>query len=127
MAAMSRRKGARAELELAKLLSDELGIEIKRNTDPSHVSRGDILTIPGYSLEAKRCETLRRPTWWEQAVRQAARVRLEPIVFYRQSRKPWRALVTGYGGYVDVDWDTALDTVRDKLTRLYGIYGKEVA
>ena len=126
MSASQRRKGAAAERELAKLLSDELGIEVTRNTDPMHVSKGDILAVPGYAIECKRCETLRRNSWWEQAVKQGVIHGAEPIVFYRQSRKPWRALVSGYGGYVDVEWDTALDAIRDKLTRLYGIY-REVA
>jgi Holliday junction resolvase len=122
MSAMSRRKGASAERELSKLLADELGIEVTRNTDPMRVKGGDILTIPGYSLEVKRCETLRRPTWWAQAVRQADRVRLEPVVMYRQSRHEWRALVSSDGGYRDVSWVEAIDRMRDKLARLHGIY-----
>ena len=122
MSAASRRKGARGELELSKLLSDELGIEITRNTDPQRVTGGDILTVPGYSIEVKRCETLRRNPWWEQAQRQAARVRLEAIVFYRQSRKPWRARVAADGGYADVTAAEAFDRMRDKLARLYGVY-----
>ncbi len=122
MSASQRNKGARAELELSKLLAAELGVEVTRNTDPRHVSKGDILAIPGYSIEVKRRESLSRPAWWAQAVKQAAIHKAEPIVFYRQSRKPWRALVSGYGGYVDVDWDTALDQMRDKLARLYGVY-----
>lgn len=123
MSAMSRRKGQAAERELAKLLTDELGIEVTRNTDPMQVSGGDILTIPGYSLEVKRCESLRRPAWWAQAVRQAKRVGLEPLVFYRQNRKPWRALMTGQDSeWVDVEWERAIDQMREKLARLYGIY-----
>lgn len=122
MSAMSRRKGAAAEREISKLLADELGIEVTRNTDPNRVKGGDILTIPGYSVEVKRCETLRRPTWWAQAVRQAARVKLEPVVMYRQSRKPWRALIGAEGGYADVSMAEAMDAMRDKLARLYGLY-----
>lgn len=122
MSASQRRKGATAERELAKLLSDELGIEITRNTDPQRVTGGDILTVPGYAIEVKRREVLSRPSWWEQAIRQAARVRCEAIVFYRQSRKPWRALVAAEGGYADVTAAEAFDRMRDKLARLYGIY-----
>jgi hypothetical protein len=122
MSATSRRKGAEGERELAKLLSEELGIEITRNTDPQRVTGGDILTVPGYSLEVKRCQKLSRPTWWAQCQRQAARVRLEGIVFYRQNRKPWRALVAAEGGYADVTAAEAFDRMRDKLARLYGVY-----
>jgi hypothetical protein len=123
MSAMSRRKGAAAEREISKLLSDELGIEVTRNTDPMRVSGGDILTVPGYSLEIKRCESLSRPKWWAQACRQAASVRLEPCVFYRRSREQWRALVVAdFGSYKDVSWAEAMDLFRDKLARLYGVY-----
>jgi hypothetical protein len=119
---MSRRKGQAAERELCRLLSDELGIDVKRHVDQAREGGADCLEVPGYAIEIKRCETLRRNQWWEQAVRQGAKVQREAIVFYRQSRKPWRALVGGMGGWVDVEWDTALDTMRDKLARLYGVY-----
>lgn len=122
MSASQRRKGARGELELAKLLSDELGVEITRNTDPQRVSGGDILTVPGFSIEVKRCETLRKRAWWQQAERQAARVRMEPVVFYRQSRKPWMALLCADGDFREVTFAEALDRMRDKLARLYGVY-----
>ena len=122
----SRAKGQRSERELAKLLTDELGVVVTRNTDPRHVSKGDILSIPGYSIEVKRRERLERPTWWKQAVRQAAAHDAEPLVFYRQTRKPWRALITGQDGqWVDVEWDMALDQMRDKLARLFGVYQPE--
>jgi Holliday junction resolvase len=122
MAKASRDKGARAERELCKLLSDELGIEVRRNVDQARAGGADCLMVPGYAIEVKRREMLARPTWWKQACEQAQKVNAEPCVFYRQSRQPWRALMTGMGEYRDLSLTEALDIMRDKLARLYGIF-----
>lgn len=122
MSASQRRKGAAAERELCKLLADELGIEVRRNVDQARAGGADCLMVPGYAIEVKRREMLARPTWWKQTVEQAAKAGAEPICFYRQSRQPWRALVLGMGEYRDVSWVEAMDRMRDKLARLYGIY-----
>lgn len=124
MSALSRRKGARAENELCKLLSDELGIEVKRNVDQARNGGADCLELPGFAVEIKRREALSRPAWWAQAVEQGRRVGAEPIVWYRRSREPWRALIVGVNGepYRDVSWAQSLDYVRDKLARLFAIY-----
>jgi hypothetical protein len=122
----SREKGRRAEIELCKLLSDELGIEVRRNVDQARSGGADTFDVPGYSIEIKRREMLARPTWWKQACEQAQRVGMEPLVFYRRNREPWRALMTGMGEYRDVSWVEAMDVMRDKLARLYGVF-KEAA
>lgn len=122
MGASQRTKGAVAERELCKMLSDELGITIKRNVDQARAGGADCLELPGFAIECKRREMLSRPAWWKQAVDQGQQVGAEPIVWYRQSRKPWRALITDMYGYKDVSQDEALDYIRDKLARLYGIY-----
>lgn len=120
----SREKGRRAEIALCKLLTDELGIEVKRNVDQARAGGADCLMVPGYAIECKRTEALSRPKWWAQACRQAAIHRVEPLVMYRQSRKEWRALVVSdFGGFKDVSLAEALDMIREKLTRLYGMYG----
>lgn len=126
MSASQRNKGARAERSLCKLLADELGIDVRRNIDQARAGGADCLMVPGFAIECKHVEVLRRNSWWQQAVRQAAKAGAEPMVFFKQNRKPWRALVVADGGYRDVAWDEALDAIRDKLTRLYGIY-KEAA
>lgn len=122
MGASQRTKGAAGERELCKMLSDELGITIKRNVDQARAGGADCLELPGFAIECKRREMLSRPAWWKQAVEQGQKVGAEPIVWYRQSRKPWRALITDMYGYKDVSQDEALDYIRDKLARLYGIY-----
>ncbi len=40
-------------------------------------------------MEVKRCEHIRRLTWWGQAKRQARPDQL-PVLMYRQSHAPWR-------------------------------------
>lgn len=116
---MSREKGRRAEIELLKLLCDELNVTAQRNRDQAANGGGDCLQIPGYCIEIKRCETLCIPAWWRQAVKQAQAAGSEPILFFRQSRKPWRVVMTGGNEY---SWAGAMDAMRDKLARLYGIY-----
>lgn len=118
----NRRKGAVGENELFKLLSDELGIAIKRNVDQARAGGADSLDLPGFAPEVKRREALDRDAWWAQTVKQAMDRNAEPICFYRQNRKPWRALVLGNGTYRDIGWVDALDHIRDKLARLYGVY-----
>ena len=73
--------------------------------------------------ECKRHERLSRPTWWAQAVEQGQKAQAEPIVFYRRSREPWRALIaTASGGYREAEWPDAMLHMREKLARLYGVY-----
>jgi Holliday junction resolvase len=122
MGASQRRKGAAGERELCKMLSDELGIVVKRNVDQARDGGADCLELPGFAIECKRREMLSRPAWWKQAVEQGHKAGGEPIVWYRQSRQPWRALIVDLYGYKDVSQEQALDYIRDKLARLYGIY-----
>jgi hypothetical protein len=126
VSASQRRKGQVGERECFAKLSDELGFVVTRNVDQARLGGADCINLPGFAPEVKRREMLSRPSWWRQAVKQGAALQKEPIVFYRQSRKPWRALIVGSYGYRDVEWDEAMDYVRDKLARLYGIY-KEAA
>lgn len=120
---MQRRKGQVGERELCKLLSDELGIEVKRNVDQARNGGADCLEIPGFAAECKRQERLSRPTWWAQAVDQGRKANAEPIVFYRRSREPWQALIaTTDSGYREATWEQAMAHIRDKLARLFGIY-----
>lgn len=124
MSKASRDKGQRGERECFTLLSDELGFVVKRNVDQARLGGADCIELPGFAPEVKRREMLAKPSWWRQAVRQGAAMQREPIVFYRRNREPWRALITGPYGYQDVEWPVAMDYIRDKLARLYGIYPK---
>lgn len=128
MSASQRRKGQRGELELFRLLSEELGFVVTRNVDQARKGGADCVTLPGYAVEVKRCERLAFPAWWQQAVKQGEAMRAEPIVFFRQSRQPWQAMVrTVDGGYSVVLWETAIYAIREKLARLCAVYPKEAA
>ena len=96
MGLMSREKGKRGEREVAALISDLLGLTASRRVR-QHEGDSDILGVPGWCIEVKRCEKadpadIRR--WWEQAVAQALQddARPLPALFYRPSRRDWRVV-----------------------------------
>jgi hypothetical protein len=128
VSASQRRKGQRGELELFALLSDELGFVVRRNVDQARVGGADCIELPGFAPEVKRHERLALPAWWRQAVKQGQAMQAEPIVFFRQSRQPWQAMLRALdGGHRVVSWEAAVLHVREKLARLYAIYPKEAA
>ncbi len=65
----SRRKGRAAEQEVARLLKELLGLEIRRNWQAQSAEGGhDLVGIPGWAIEVKRAERVRLSEWWEQAL-----------------------------------------------------------
>lgn len=96
MGMASRRKGKSGERELAGVLMDLLGVDIRRNLDQTRDGGYDLLGVPGWAIECKRyasaqpCEIA---TWWAQSVRQAEAAGLRPVLFYRLDRQDWQALV----------------------------------
>lgn len=122
MAFGSRQKGARAELEVARLLQEwwrevEPGCVFKRTPGSGGWSKGDAgadfgaagdlvtsaKTFP-WCVEVKAREgwawsTLLadRPSpvwkWWAQACTAAMESRLEPILIFRHRREPWHAIL----------------------------------
>lgn len=88
---MSRNKGAAGERELAKILADELGVEVKRKLGQAR-DGGDDIQIGKFHLEVKRREALRLDDWCEQ-VESAAPAGEWPVVVYRRNGQPWRAVV----------------------------------
>lgn len=87
----ARNKGAAAERELATLLSNELGVTIKRKLGQSREG-GDDIQVDNYRLEVKRREALRIDDWCHQ-IEAAAGPGEWPVVVYRRSGQPWRAVV----------------------------------
>lgn len=115
MGRMSREKGRRAEIELCKKLSEELGVTVRRNVDQARSGGADCLQLHGFAIEIKRTERLARPTWWAQAVEQGDKAQAEPLVFYRRNGEPWQALIrTVDGGFRDATWEQAIYHVREK-------------
>ncbi|NGZ29556.1 MAG: hypothetical protein G8345_22035 [Magnetococcales bacterium] len=88
---MQRTKGATGERELAGLLRDRLGLDIRRNLEQARSGGADLLGLPGLSLECKRAAVPKLGPWWEQTIQQAGeRV---PVLAFRVDRQPWRFLI----------------------------------
>ena len=88
---MARNKGAAGERELAELLSNELGISVKRKLGQAR-DGGDDIQVGKYRLEVKRREALRMDEWCQQ-IELAAEPGQWPVVVYRRNGQPWRAVV----------------------------------
>lgn len=125
MSAAQRNKGAAGERELFRLLARDLGVDIKRNLSQTRGGGADSLDLPHIAIEVKRQERLALTAWWRQTVEQAG-MRV-PILFYRASRQPWRAVVPlrwidgdvfSNGETAIVDYDTALVFIRATVAGL---------
>jgi Holliday junction resolvase len=117
----SRQKGARAEAEIKKKLRDATGLNFQRTPgsgalNETHKLKGDIY-IPNeknrFCIEVKHYKddhltskilTGKDPQlilWWEQAIRQANQVDMEPILFFKKDRGKW--FVAGVFDWSDKD------------------------
>ena len=128
MSKMSRNKGASSERELLKLLSEELGLEkgLNRNLSQTRGGGADCIELSGWAIEVKRQEKLNIMKWWEQTVAQCKNGRA-PLLFYRQSRYPWTAMMcltsACFNYYqpgdelrpVSMSFDTACYIIRESL------------
>ncbi len=90
MSAGQRNKGSAGERELFHLLTEELGISVKRNLSQTRGGGADSIDIPGWAVECKRQEKFNLNTWWEQTLNQ--RNGRKPVLFYRANRMPWMAM-----------------------------------
>jgi Holliday junction resolvase len=92
MGKMSKRKGARGELELAKFLSKR-GFKSRRgrqfNGDPS---APDVISSLPFHIECKRTETLSVYNALAQAETDAGG--RPAVVFHRRNNKPWITILT---------------------------------
>lgn len=91
MGARERRKGAAAERELAGILADYLGIDVRRKLGQAR-DGGDDIEIAPFRIEAKRRENLAIRQWCEQ-VEECAGPREIPVVAFRQNGQPWRVVL----------------------------------
>jgi Holliday junction resolvase len=83
-----RNKGAAGERELAGILKDNLGFEVKRNLGQARDGADDI-TIQKFRIEVKRQERLQVDKWSEQ-VESCSKVGEVPVLMYRRNGQPWR-------------------------------------
>lgn len=91
---MSRNKGKAGEREAAALLSDLLGLDIRRRVR-QHDGDSDLEGLPGWCLEIKRHASASRADitgWWLQACAQAEAVGTVPALLFRRDRDQWRAV-----------------------------------
>jgi len=94
MSAMQRTKGHAGERELAALLAELTGHDVRRRVR-QHQGDSDLEGLPGWSVECKRyrsaapCEVA---GWWAQAASQAEQDGTRPVLFYRLDRHPWRCV-----------------------------------
>ena len=93
--AFSRSKGARGELEVCKLLAENLGGSYSRNLKQYQQNQeGDIEQLVGpYLLEVKNCAALNLKPWWQQTVQAASKRGAVPCLAYKIPRKGWRFCV----------------------------------
>ena len=93
MGGMSRNKGKVGERELAALLSELTGHEVKRRVR-NLAGEDDLAGLPGWSIECKRYAAITPALlagWWAQALEQARRINCRPVLLYRADRGQWRA------------------------------------
>ena len=108
----SRNKGARGEREFLGKLGDELGEVLTRNLQQTREGGGDCLQVKGWAIEVKRQERLSRGAWWRQAVEQAEKAGVQPMLAYRRNNEEWRVWVKE--GH-DLTIAQAAGAIREKL------------
>ena len=92
----SRTKGRAGEQEVARILRDELRLEIHRNWQEQAAQGGtDIIGVPGWAIEVKRQKKW-SDDWWGQCCAQALKVTQKPVLSYRLDRQQWYAMVSLY-------------------------------
>lgn len=99
MGASQRNKGKAAEVEVYHWLNDIVSTMVghgkwfQRNQNQTASSGSDLSNPFRLSIEIKRHETLSINSWWAQCTRSASAEFGVPVLLYRQSRQPWRAVV----------------------------------
>ncbi len=88
---MSRNKGAGAEREFAALVSEALGVEVKRKLGQAREG-GDDLQLGKYRFEIKRRETLAIMSWVRQ-IEACVEDWEVPVVAFRQSQQEGRCVI----------------------------------
>lgn len=111
MGASQRNKGKAAEVEVYHWLNETVATVVghgkwfQRNQNQTASSGSDLSNPFRLSVEIKRHETLSINQWWAQCVKSAKMEHGIPVLIYRQSRQPWRAvieMIDCYGGIYTV-------------------------
>ena len=94
MTAMQRNKGKGGELEVAGIVRELTGWDVRRKVR-QHSGDSDLEGVPGWCVEVKRHAQAGRgdlARWWTQTTEQAAKASMLPVLFYRLDRDQWRAV-----------------------------------
>ena len=93
--AKSQRKGKRGELEIVRMIRDNLGIDCNRNyKQVAQAQHGDIEQLVGpYLVEVKNHATLNLRAWWQQTLTAADKKGAIPCLAYKITRAGWRFVV----------------------------------
>jgi hypothetical protein len=89
--AMSRTKGQSGEREVAAIIRELTGHDVRRRVR-QHRSDADLEGLPGWAVEVKRhaaTPPVMVALWWAQTVRQASDAQALPVLFYRADRAGW--------------------------------------
>lgn len=104
----SRTKGKAGEREIAAIIRDLTGWDIKRKVRQLD-GESDLEGVPGWCCEVKRHKTATRADilqWWAQAIAQSVKdgpLQL-PVLFYRRDRDDWRAVWPMYLEHCHYEW-----------------------
>lgn len=100
-----RNKGANGEREVCDLLQpivDAVAAKrglvaprLRRNVEQCQVGGEDIVGLPWYSIEVKRCERVELDKWWRQAQVQATRRASGSTAWDALARGGWRVVEAG--------------------------------
>lgn len=132
----ARRKGAGGEREVAKILSDHLGLKLVRNAQQTARGGRDLCedidqkqSVIPFAIEVKRQERPNLGSWWQQTLQQAQEVQRIPVLWFRSNRQPWRVATDPHyisrlcwweptGRYVIMDELTGLEWMREELVSM---------
>ena len=96
MAINSRIKGAAGEREFCKWLQMALDLEETptRNLEQVRSGGADVMDVPPFCFEVKRCQQIDLRSWWIQVKKAKTESNPVPIVAYRPNNQPWRFLIS---------------------------------
>ena len=132
----ARTKGQAGEREFADWLKKTLNLERKpnRTLDQTRDGGADIIDVPPFFFEVKRCEKLNRNAWWKQVKTAVFDFPNKiPVVAYRQNRKKWNFLISSSNIavflpelYVELNEEVGIKWLKNKYDYQNKVYSDSV-
>lgn len=129
----NRSKGATAEREFLKKLTEELeeiefsGLPengLARNLDQTREGGWDNNELLRFAMEIRRRESLSLGSWWKKVCEEAIPTDKIPAVIYRQSRQPWKIMVPFYFNIREFDAPCLMAQDIESITIDIGTFAK---